>query len=71
MYYFHSFTDSILTLFKNENEWQKTKQVPIPLLRASRNFPVVKTRNKNQMDLGDNPIYPFWVSSYPVMTKVS
>ena len=33
---------SIITLFKTENEWQKTKPVPIPLPRASRNFPYVK-----------------------------
>ena len=32
------------TLFESENEWQKTKQVPIPLPRASRNFPDIKTR---------------------------
>ena len=32
------------TLFESENEWQKTKQVPIPLPRASKNFPDVKTR---------------------------
>ena len=31
------------TLFENENEWQKTKPVPIPFPRASRNFPNVKT----------------------------
>ena len=33
------------TLFETENERQKTKSVPIPLPRASRNFPDVKTRN--------------------------
>jgi hypothetical protein len=32
-------------LFETENERQKTKLVPIPLPRASRNFPDVKTRN--------------------------
>ena len=32
-----------VTLF--ETERQKTKPVPIPLHRASRNFPDVKTRN--------------------------
>ena len=31
------------TLFETENEWQKTEPVPIPLPRASRNFPDVKT----------------------------
>jgi hypothetical protein len=36
----------VLTLFKSENEWQKTEQVPIPLLMASRNFPNVKVRNE-------------------------
>ena len=33
------------TLFKTENDCQKTELVPIPLPRASRNFPHVKTRN--------------------------
>ena len=33
------------TMFENKNERQKTKQVPSPLPRASRNFPDVKTRN--------------------------
>ena len=36
---------SFITLFETENKWQKTKPVPIPLPRASRNFPDVKTRN--------------------------
>ena len=34
------------TLFESENEWQKIEQVPIPLPRASRNFPDVKTKNE-------------------------
>ena len=33
------------TLFKGENERHKIEPVPIPLPRASRNFPDVKTRN--------------------------
>ena len=33
------------TLFESENERQKIDPVPIPLPRASRNFPNVKTRN--------------------------
>ena len=33
------------TLFKTENDCQKTELVPIPLPRASRNFPRVKTTN--------------------------
>ena len=33
------------TLFETENEWQKTEPVPIPLPRASRNFPDVEKRN--------------------------
>ena len=32
-------------MFENKNERQKTKQVPIPLPRASRNFANFKTRN--------------------------
>ena len=35
----------LLTLFESENERQKIEPVPIPLPRASRNFPDVKTRN--------------------------
>ena len=33
------------TFFENEHEWQKTEPVPIYLHMASRNFPIVKTRN--------------------------
>ena len=33
------------TLFESENERQKIEPVQIPLSRASRNFPDVKTRN--------------------------
>ena len=32
---------NIPTLFKNENEWQKTEPVPIQLPKASRNFPTM------------------------------
>ena len=35
----------INTMFETENECQKTEPVPIPLPRASRNFPDVKPRN--------------------------
>ena len=34
------------TLFESENERQKIEPVPIPLPRASRNFPDFKTRNE-------------------------
>ena len=37
--------ENYLTLFESENERQKIEPVPIPLPRASRNFPDVKTRN--------------------------
>ena len=33
-------------MFENKNERKKTKQVQIPLPRASRNFPDVKTSNE-------------------------
>ena len=33
------------TLFESENERQKIEPAPIPLPRASRSFPDVKTRN--------------------------
>ena len=35
-----------ITLFENEDEWQETKPVPIPLPKASRNFYNVKIRNQ-------------------------
>ena len=44
-------------LSKNENEWQKTKPVLIPLPRPSSNFSNAKTRNKKSLIVGDNPIY--------------
>ena len=47
------------TMFKNENERQKTKQVPIPLPRASRNFPDVKTRNEKNIYDWTSEIIPF------------
>ena len=53
---FHFLTKT--TLFENENEWQKTESVQLPM--ASRNFPNVKTRNKKNLllDLRDNSFYP-------------
>ena len=43
----HDMCDIHATLFENENERQKTEPVPIQLPKAARNFPNVKTRNKN------------------------
>ena len=37
-----------ITLFESKNERQKIEPVPIPLPRASRNFPNVKTRNEKK-----------------------
>ena len=37
------------TLFKSENEWQKSEPVPIQLPMAFRNVPNVKTRNKKNL----------------------
>ena len=48
------FDRSIITLFETENEWQKTKPIPIPLPRASRNFPDVKTRNEKKTIIGQD-----------------
>jgi hypothetical protein len=42
-----------------ENEWEKTEQAPIPLPSASRNFPDVKTRNKNVFYNWTSEITPF------------
>ena len=36
------------TLFESGNQRQKIEPVPLSLLRASRNFPDVKTRNKKK-----------------------
>ena len=47
------------TMFENENERQKTEQVPIPLPRASRNFPDVKTRNEKKFYNWTSEIIPF------------
>ena len=47
------------TWFENENEWQKTEPVPIPLPRASRNFPDVKTRNNFFFYNWTSEIIPF------------
>jgi hypothetical protein len=46
-------------LFESENEWQKIEQVPIPLPRASRNFPNVKTRKENKLYNWTLEIVPF------------
>ena len=43
--------DNPSTLFENENERQKTKLVPIPLLRASRNFPNVKNKKRKKKSI--------------------
>ena len=47
------------TLFESENERQKIEPVPIPLPRVSRNFPDVKTRNKNLFHNWTSEIIPF------------
>ena len=48
-----------LTLFEGENERQKIEPVPIPLPRASRNFPDVKTRNEIFFHNWTSEIIPF------------
>ena len=48
-----------ITLFESENERQKIEPVPIPLPRASRNFPNVKTRNEKKIHNGTSDIIPF------------
>ena len=48
----------VCTLCKNENERQRTKQVPIPLPRASRNFLNVKTRNDKKFYNWKSEIIP-------------
>ena len=47
------------TLFESENERQKIEPVPIPLPRASRNFPDVKTRNEFFFHNWTSEIIPF------------
>ena len=47
------------TLFESENERQKIEPVPIPLPRASRNLPDVKTRNEFFLYNWTSEIIPF------------
>jgi hypothetical protein len=47
------------TLFESESERQKIEPVPIPLPRASRNFPDVKTRNEKKIYNWTSEIIPF------------
>ena len=49
----------VFTLFESENERQKIEPVPIPLPRASRNFPDVKTRNEIFFHNWTSEIIPF------------
>ena len=49
----------VFTLFESENERQKIEPVPIPLPRASRNFPDVKTRNDFFFHNWTSEIIPF------------
>ena len=55
-------TVSKYTPGETENEWQKTEQVPILLLRGARSFFDAKKIKKKfaSLDFGNNPIYPFW-----------
>jgi len=48
-----------LTLFKSENERQKTEPLPIPPPRGSRNLPDVKTRNDFSFHNWTSEIIPF------------
>ena len=50
---------TLYTLFESENERQKIEPVPIPLPRASRNFPDVKTRNDFFFHNWTSEIIPF------------
>ena len=45
---------------ETENEWQKTEQAPILLLRDARSFFDAEKMKKKivSLDFGDNPIYP-------------
>jgi hypothetical protein len=46
-------------LFESENERPKIEPVPIPLPRASRNFPNVKTGNGKKIYNWTSEIIPF------------
>ena len=50
---------SLATLYESENERQKIEPVSIPLPRASRNFPDVKTRNRFFFHNWTSDIIPF------------
>ena len=54
----------IYTLFESENERQKIEPVPLPLPRASRNFPDVKTRNEKKYIIETSKVAFF---SYPTL----
>ena len=49
----------LVTLFESEIERQKIEPGPIPLPRASRNFPDVKTRNEKKNHNWTSEINPF------------
>ena len=49
----------VCTLLESENERQKIEPVPIPLPRASRNFPDVKPRNEKNFHNWTSEIIPF------------
>ena len=53
-------TVSKYTPGETDNEWQKTEQVPILLLRGARRFFDAKKMKKKtaSLDFGDNQIYP-------------
>ena len=53
------FICKLLTLFESENERQKIEPLPIPLPRASRNFPDVETRNETFFHNWTSEIIPF------------
>ena len=62
------YTEILFTLFKNENEWQKTEPVPIPLPRAFRNFFDVKTKKKNLFYDWKSEIIPKYLQC-PIIEK--
>ena len=55
----HIISGIVYTLFESENERQKIEPVPIPLSRASRNFPDFKTRNEKKIHNWTSEIIPF------------
>ena len=67
---------SLITPNQNDFQYKKQGPSPISLVRATRIFSMAKKFKNNfdlSLDIGDNPIYPFWTGPRIVfeMSKVA